>query len=108
MLILQSRYLIPKGFNGMTIFPFVIISTQADMSDEVLINHEKIHLKQQLEVAILPFFVIYFFEYLVRLIQYRNRRDAYHNISFEREAYANEGNLEYLKQRKFWSFLKYL
>ena len=108
MLILQSRYLIPKGFSGLTIFPFVIVSAKVDLSDKVLMNHERIHLKQQLELAILPFFVWYFIEYLIRLIQFRNRRKAYRNISFEREAYANEGNMEYLKNRKFWSFFKYL
>ncbi len=108
MLILQSRYLIPKGFNGLTIFPFVIVSAQADLSDKVLMNHERIHLKQQLELAILPFFIWYFVEYLLRLLQFRNRRKSYRNISFEREAYANEGNMEYLQNRKFWSFLKYL
>ena len=108
MLILQSRYLIPKGFSGLTIFPFVIVSAKVDLSDKVLINHERIHLKQQLELAIVPFFIWYFIEYLIRLIQFRNRRKAYRNISFEREAYANEGNMEYLKNRKFWSFLKYL
>ena len=108
MLILQSRYLIPKGFSGLTIFPFVIVSAKVDLSDKLLMNHERIHLKQQLELAIFPFFIWYFIEYLLRLIQFRNRRKAYRNISFEREAYANEGNIEYLKNRKFWSFLKYL
>ena len=108
MLILQSRYLIPKGFSGLTIFPFVIVSAKVDLSDKVLMNHERIHLKQQLELAILPFFIWYFVEYLIRLIQFRNRRKAYRNISFEREAYANEGNMEYLEKRIFWSFFKYL
>ncbi len=108
MFILQSRYLITKGFSGLTIFPFVIVSADADVSDKVLIHHECIHLKQQLELAILPFFIWYFVEYSFRLIQFRNRRKAYRNISFEREAYANEGNMEYFQNRKFWSFLKYL
>ena len=108
MLILQSRYLIPKGFSGLTIFPFVIVSAKVDLSDDVLMNHERIHLKQQLELAIVPFFVWYLLEYLLRLIQFQNKRKAYRNISFEREAYTNEGNLEYYKTRRFWSFLKYL
>ena len=71
-------------------------------------NHERIHLKQQFELLIIPFFIWYGLEFLVRLLQYRNRRDAYLNISFEREAYQNEFDLEYLKKRHFWSFLKYL
>ena len=33
---------------------------------------------------------------------------AYRRISFEREAYANENSMNYLKERKFWNFRKYL
>jgi hypothetical protein len=40
-------------------------------------------------------------EYLVRLIQYRNRHLAYRNIGFGREAYDNELNLAYLKSGQF-------
>jgi len=47
-------------------------------------------------------------EYLVRLAQYRNHDKAYYNISFEREAYDNEKNLEYLKTRPRWAWIKYL
>jgi len=34
-------------------------------------------------------------------------RKGYMNISFEKEAYANENNLDYLKTRKPFQFLKY-
>jgi len=33
---------------------------------------------------------------------------VYANISFEREAYQNEGNSSYLRNRKLWTFLHYL
>lgn len=33
---------------------------------------------------------------------------AYHDISFEEEAYGNENNLEYLETRKHYSWTKYL
>jgi hypothetical protein len=56
----------------------------------------------------LPFFVWYFVEYAVRLLQYKNANLAYRNISFEREAYANEINLSYLETRTYFRFLKYL
>lgn len=74
----------------------------------MLINHEKIHIKQQLELLWLPFFIWYFVEYLVRLVQYRNWNIAYRNISFEREAYQNEYNPNYLLTRERFSFFKYL
>jgi hypothetical protein len=33
---------------------------------------------------------------------------AYQNISFEREAYANERDMEYLSKRKRFGFMQYL
>jgi len=107
-MIIISKYLIPKGYSGLTIFPFVLLKHNKFKTDYVLINHEKIHLKQQLELLILPFYVIYLVEFFVRLIQYKNWHLAYRNISFEREAYSNEIDLDYIRSRKFWQFLKYL
>jgi len=74
----------------------------------VLINHEKIHLRQQLELLIIPFFIIYNFEFLIRLIQYRKWNLAYKNISFEREAYRKEKDLNYLKSRPFFNFISFI
>lgn len=107
MFVIVAKYLIPKGYRGLTIFPFVFIKYHFDSENKILINHEKIHLRQQLELLVLPFFVWYFIEYAVRLLQYKNANLAYRNISFEREAYANEINLDYLERRKFFSFLNY-
>lgn len=100
--------MVPKGYIGITIFPFVFLKSKALKLNATLINHEKIHLKQQLELLVFPFYVFYSIEFLVRLIHYKNWQIAYRNISFEREAYLNESNLDYLKQRSFWAFLKYL
>jgi hypothetical protein len=108
MLILVSRYLIPKGFSGFTFFPFVFLKNKKDRDNSVLINHERIHIRQQLELLVLPFFLWYFAEYFLRLIQYRNSRMAYRNISFEREAYLNDNNSNYLSNRRLYSFFKYL
>lgn len=108
MFVIVAKYLIPKGYRGLTLFPFVFIKYRFDSDNKILVNHEKIHIRQQLELLVLPFFVWYFVEYAVRLLQYKNTNLAYRNISFEREAYGNEHNLEYLKNRPFFSFLNYL
>jgi hypothetical protein len=71
-------------------------------------NHERIHLRQQLELLILPFFIWYFLEFCLRWIKYEKFDLAYRNISFEREAYAKEKDLHYLKNKSIWSFLKYI
>lgn len=100
--------MIPKGYTGLTVFPFVLLKFRHLKTDYVLINHESIHLKQQLELLVLPFYLWYLLEFSMRLLQFRNWNLAYRNISLEREAYQNEINLDYLKTRKFWQFLKYI
>ena len=106
MFIIVFKYLLPKGYRGITLFPFIFLLRKEDKRNKVLINHEKIHIRQQLELLVIPFFIWYGLEFLVRLFQYKNRREAYRNISFEREAYNNEKDLDYLKKRSFGSFLK--
>ena len=107
-MILIFKYIIPKKYIGLTIYPFIFLKNNALKHDPILINHEKIHLKQQVELLWIFFFIWYLLEGVVRFIQYRNWDLAYRNISFEREAYQNENNLEYLKSRKKHSFLNYL
>ena len=108
MFLIVAKYLIPKGYRGFTAFPFVFVKYPKDKINVVLLNHEKIHLRQQIELLILPFFIWYLTEYLVRLVQYKNANLAYRNISFEREAYANESNLEYLRNRPLFQSYSYL
>jgi len=107
-MILISKYLIPKGYIGLAVFPFIVLKNNLLKTDRVLVNHECIHLKQQLELLILPFYLLYTLEFSIRLMQYRSWKKAYRNISFEREAYANECDFEYLKWRRNWRFLKYI
>ncbi len=108
MILIVFKYLTPRGFRGLTFYPFVFLADEDDKLNKIFINHERIHIRQQIELLVLPFYLWYFTEYLLRLIQYRDRKLAYFNISFEREAYANEKDLDYLKQRSFWVFLKYI
>lgn len=108
MFLIVTQYLIPKGYRGLAVFPFVLVKYQQDKSNLFFVNHERIHLRQQLELLILPFFIWYFLEFFWRWIQYENFDLAYRNISFEREAYAKEKDLDYLKRRSFWAFLKFI
>lgn len=82
---------------GITLAPFGIYCNEKYMKNTKVINHELIHWHQQMELYILPFYIKYIGEWL------RNRRinkkTAYKNISFEREAYANDDNLQYLNTR---------
>lgn len=108
MILIVNKYLLGKGFRGISLWPFVVLRNKIDATDPVFLNHERIHLKQQLELLVLPFYVWYLSEFFIRYLLYRNAYKAYYNISFEREAYQNEFNLTYCTKRKIWAFRKYL
>lgn len=84
--------------NAIAFYPFIICRDDIEITAE-LINHESIHLKQQLELLIIPFYIWYLIEYYSK---------GYMNVSFEKEAYTNDNNLKYLKDRPFFGFLKYI
>jgi len=98
---------IPKRFGGLVIWPFVLIKDQRLRNDLVFMNHERIHLRQQMELLVIPFFIWYGIEFIVRWIQFKDRHIAYRNISFEKEAYENEKDLNYLEKRSLWGFFYY-
>ncbi|WP_322969615.1 hypothetical protein [Faecalibacter sp. LW9] len=109
MFVIALQWLFRKNFVAMAIFPFILLRNKEDKNDMHLVHHERIHIIQQIELLVIPFFIWYGLEYIYRLIQYKfDGHKAYRNLSFEREAYTNEHDLEYLKKRKFYSFLNYL
>jgi len=108
VILIVNKYLLGKSFKGVSLWPFVILKNRDLKEDVNFINHEKIHLRQQIELLIIPFYIWYLTEYLLRLIYYKNRFLAYKNISFEREAYSQEMKEDYLQERKFWAFLQFV
>jgi hypothetical protein len=80
----------------------MFLRTKALKGKRVLVIHKKIHLRQQMELRVIPFYITYVFEFLIRFIRYKDWNMAYRNSSFEREAYKNEKDLEYLKSRPFF------
>lgn len=105
VVIVKSR-LIPKGFCVNLFGTFWARDTS--WIDKYVVNHERIHTAQQRELLFVPFYIIYLIEWLIRLLQYRHWKQAYYNISFEREAYANGNDLTYLDRRRHYAFLNYL
>lgn len=108
IIIICQRLLKNMKISGITLFPFIFIQRKEDRNNKILLNHEKIHIRQQMELLIIPFYIWYLSEYYLKYLKYKNPHLAYRNISFEREAYDNDQNLDYLKNRKFWSFISYL
>ncbi|WP_332021907.1 hypothetical protein [Kaistella sp.] len=93
--------------SAITLFPVILLRRPEDRYDKTLINHEKIHLRQQLELLIIFFYLWYVIEYYFWYFRLKDSFLAYKYISFEREAFAMEDDHDYLKTRKLWSFWKY-
>lgn len=108
MILIIFPKLFTKSFQGLSIFPFVFLKDKSLKKDVVLLNHERIHLRQQIELLWILFFIWYSIEFFIHWIIFRDSGKAYRNISFEREAYKNEKDLNYLKTRKMFRFLQYL
>lgn len=122
MKIIRNKYIPFPGYKAINLFGVLFVKSNAKI-DEVTINHEAIHSRQFVELMILfavvtifirwwlpvfapfAFYVWYIVEWLIRLLKKGN---AYRNISFEREAYANQGDAGYLNGRRWFGFLKYI
>src|SRR6185436_5020401 len=73
-----------------------------------LINHEEIHLRQQLELLLIFFYLIYYFELLfARWVKKLPPLQAYYYVAAEQEAHRNAENFEYLKIRKPYAMFRY-
>lgn len=100
MKIIYNKYIPFKGFLAINLFGVLFVRGTWRDINVTLLNHEKIHTAQMKELGYVLFYVIYITEWLYRLTRKGN---AYRNISFEREAYENEDNHQYLQTRKKWA-----
>ena len=95
------------GCDGIMLFPFIVLGKKDYKQNKVILNHEYIHIRQAIELLVIPFYLLYLIEFLIRLITTRSKFEAYRQISFEQEAYSNDVDLLYLKKRSPYSFVKY-
>lgn len=101
-MIIICKFFVPKGFSAIALYPFIFIRDKS-LITPTRINHEKIHLRQQAELLVLPFYLLYGLDYIVKLVRFKNKRQAYLNIFFEREAYNNQHNETYLDTRRLFA-----
>ena len=92
----------PIEIGAITIGPLVF--SRGKMS-ETTKNHEAIHWQQYIETGIFGFIILYYSFYFWNLIKYKDGQTAYHMIPFEKEAYANDENMDYLKIRKRFAWM---
>nr|DAO60404.1 MAG TPA: hypothetical protein [Caudoviricetes sp.] len=103
-MIIRNSILPIRGFKCINLFGILFVRKGCDMNSYDM-NHEMIHTRQMLEMLVLPFYIWYCVEFLIKLVfVYRNSKSAYRAISFEREAFNNQDNLIYLKKRKHFAW----
>lgn len=118
MIIIRNKRFPSADFIAFAIGPLVFARHTTKLSATTL-RHEAIHWAQEKELLLVGNYLLYSLEYLARIaaVLYRKRtlkltkqirRTAYRNISFEREAYDNESNPNYLQARKLYAWTKYL
>ena len=90
---------------GITLWPFVLVRGKID---PLTLRHETIHIRQQAELLVVPFYVLYLGFWLYRWWQLGDRQKAYFAIPFEREAYSLQGDPAYLSFRKPHSWRFYI
>ena len=93
------------NIGAITLFPFII---SRDEMDEITIRHECIHIEQQRELWVIPFYLLYGFYWLKGKIAGMSNDDAYFNIPFEKEAYSKMYDPEYLERREKHAWKKYI
>lgn len=96
-----------KGFKAMNLFGILFVR-KGQTVDAVTENHEQIHTEQMKELLFIPFYLLYVLEWLIKVpIHGFKFHEAYRNISFEKEAYAHQKELDYVKNdRKHYNWFK--
>lgn len=100
MLIVRNSFLPGKRYAAINLCG-VLFCRRDTLVTPVMINHERIHTAQMLEMGILPFYIWYLVEWLIKV---PTPGRAYMRISFEREAYRHEHDLEYLSHRRLYAW----
>ena len=110
-----------KGWVVINLFGILFVRGEKRDLSQRLVNHESIHTAQMRELLFIVFYAWYVVEWLFRLLfalitLYRAESgkvgkhfyQTYLDISFEKEAYNNQDNFEYLANRRHFAFLSEL
>ena len=93
------------SIRAITLWPYIIFR---DEPDDVTINHERIHIRQQAELLVVLFYILYAGFWIFNKLKGQSNYEAYMNIPFEREAYENQDDWVYLFNRKRFSWKSYI
>lgn len=120
MRIKYSKIIPFKGFMAMNLYGTLFIrkefkerweSRYTKKTRDRILNHESIHSAQAHDfckinwIGYTIFYIVYRLLWIVEIIRPPYNK-AYKDVCFEKEAYINEDDLNYLKTRKKWSWMR--
>lgn len=107
MWIIRNRLVPGRQFAAVNILGILFVKRDVTISP-VLVNHERIHTAQMIELLVVFFYLWYAVEWFLRYLKEGDWMRAYYKIGFEREAYVNENNMSYLQKRRLFAFCKWI
>ena len=125
MKVIYNKFIPFKGFYAITIIKWIFVREEYKCFNgssiyNKMINHESIHEQQILDftpkmfpswlrytIGSICFYLLYGLEWLFKLIPCLiTKKSAYRSLCAEQEAYENERNFDYIKNRSKLSWLK--
>ena len=125
MKVIYNKFIPFKGFYAITIIKWIFVREEYKCFNKSsiynkMINHESIHEQQILDftpkifpnwlrytIGSICFYLLYGLEWLFKLIPCLiTKKNAYRSLCAEQEAYKNERNFDYIKNRSKLSWLK--
>ncbi|MDR2384366.1 MAG: hypothetical protein LBD80_01700 [Tannerella sp.] len=89
-----------RGFSAMMLCGVIFARKSAKPLSKPTINHEEIHAAQARECG---GYILFYLRYIAQWLRY-----GYRNCPFEREAYDNQYNLDYLTSRRAFAWKNYV
>lgn len=129
MIVIKNKIIPFGGYSCINLLGIVFTKKDMDWRDY---NHELLHSHQMLEcmfftvglvmglialfdispwwflISPFSFYIYYGLEYLLIRAFHKKQNGAYHDVSFEEEAYNNADNYRYISERKWFGWIKYL
>ena len=106
---IYSKFIPFKGYIAILILFWMVVREEYRLSLPWFADiHETIHLRQELEMGIILFYVWFVVEFLVKLMITLSWSRAYRSVAFEQEAYRNQLEKRYLDNRRHYAWIKYV
>lgn len=106
---IYSKLIPAKGYISILILWWMVIREEyRDSAPWFAEIHETIHLRQELEMGIILFYVWFVVEFLIKLMITLSWSRAYRSVAFEQEAYRNQLEKSYLERRPAFAWLRFV